>query len=192
MELYSQLQWRLLILSLLCSDDGSALSNTLLYSDDGPYFQLIYLFPLCSDDGSVLSTVFGGSELRVRERDGCHFGQRRHQSSLWRASPQSRLGQKYPQSHALLRLVLCVRLHVCVCVSSKIIYRSARIIRCGGAKSMAAPPTAQTPGPNWLKFFVEAPQEDTFRGIGGIFEFYPRSQDNELFVAHFRVFSEGL
>ena len=37
-------------------------------------------------------------------------------------------------------------------------------------------------------FFVEAPQEDTFRGIGGIFEFHPRSQDNELFVAHFRVF----
>ena len=57
-----------------------------------------------------------------------------------------------------------------------------------GPKSMAPPLTAQTPGPNWLKFFVEAPQEDTFRGIGGIFEFHPRSQDNELFVAHFRVF----
>ena len=45
---------------------------------------------------------------------------------------------------------------------------------------MAAPPTAQTPEPNSLKFFAEAPQQDTFRGIGGIFEF--------LFVAHFRVF----
>ena len=54
---------------------------------------------------------------------------------------------------------------------------------------MAAPPTAQTPGPNWLNFFVEAPQEDTFRGIEGIFEFHPRSRDNKLFVAHFRVFS---
>ena len=29
-----------------------------------------------------------------------------------------------------------------------------------------------------------------FRGIGGIFEFHPRSRDNELFVAHFRVFLE--
>ena len=55
---------------------------------------------------------------------------------------------------------------------------------------MAVPPTAQTPGPNLLNFFVEAPQEDTFRGIGGIFEFHPRSRDNELFVAHFRVFSD--
>ena len=67
-------------------------------------------------------------------------------------------------------------------------YRSARIIRCGGAKIDGTPPTAQTPGPNSLKLFAEAPQEDTFRGIGGIFEFHPRSQDNELFVAHFRVF----
>ena len=53
---------------------------------------------------------------------------------------------------------------------------------------MVAPTTAQTPGPNWLNFFVEAPQEDTFRGIGGIFEFHPRCQDNELFVARFKVF----
>ena len=50
-------------------------------------------------------------------------------------------------------------------------YRSARIIRCGGSKIDGTPPTAQTPGPNWLNFFVEAPQEDTFRGIGGIFKF---------------------
>ena len=54
-------------------------------------------------------------------------------------------------------------------------YRSARIIRCGGAKIDGTPLTAQTPGPNWLNFFVEAPQEDTFRGIGGIFEFRLRS-----------------
>ena len=44
-----------------------------------------------------------------------------------------------------------------------------------GPKSMAPPLTAQTPEPNWLKFFVEAPQEDTFRGIEGIFEFRLRS-----------------
>ena len=47
---------------------------------------------------------------------------------------------------------------------------------------MAPPPTAQTPGPNWLKFFVEAPQEDTFRGIGGIFEFRLRSWNIGAFV----------
>ena len=33
-------------------------------------------------------------------------------------------------------------------------------------KSMATPPTAQTAGPNWLKFFMEALQEDSFRGTG--------------------------
>ena len=49
------------------------------------------------------------------------------------------------------------------------------------------PSTARTPGQNLLKLFAEVPQEDTFRGIRGIFEFHPRSQDNELFVAHFRV-----
>ena len=47
---------------------------------------------------------------------------------------------------------------------------------------MAPHPTAQTPGPNWLNFFVEAPQEDTFRGIGGIFEFRLRSWNIGAFV----------
>ena len=42
-------------------------------------------------------------------------------------------------------------------------------------KSMAPPPTAQTAGPNWLKFFMEALQEDSFRGTEAIFEFRPRS-----------------
>ena len=46
-----------------------------------------------------------------------------------------------------------------------------------GPKSMAPPPTALTPGPNWLKFCVEAPQEDTFRGIEAIFEFHLRTRD---------------
>ena len=50
-------------------------------------------------------------------------------------------------------------------------YRSARIISCGGAKIEGTPPRAQTPGPNWLNFFVESPQEDTFRGIGGFLNF---------------------
>ena len=40
-----------------------------------------------------------------------------------------------------------------------------------GPKSMAAPPTAQTPGPNWLNFWGEAPQEDR----GGFFNFVPES-----------------
>ena len=31
-------------------------------------------------------------------------------------------------------------------------YRSARITRCAAAKSIAPPPTAQTPLPNWLIF----------------------------------------
>ena len=41
-------------------------------------------------------------------------------------------------------------------------YRSARIIRCGGAKIDGSPPYSSNPWPN---FFVEAPQVDTFRGI---------------------------
>ena len=80
------------------------------------------------------------------------------------------------------------KLYPVVAIGLEEVYRSARIIRCGGTKIDGTPPTAQTPGPNSLKLFAEAPQEDTFRGIGGIFEFHPRSQDNELFVAHFRVF----
>ena len=57
-----------------------------------------------------------------------------------------------------------------------------------GPKSMAPPLTAQTPGPNWLKFFVEAPQEDTFRGIEGIFEFRLRSWDIKAFMLIFEPF----
>ena len=37
---------------------------------------------------------------------------------------------------------------------------------------------------------MAAPLEDTFRGTGAIFEFRARSRDNELFVGHFRVFSD--
>ena len=37
------------------------------------------------------------------------------------------------------------------------------------------PPTAQTAGPNWLKFFLEALLDDAFRIIEAIFEFCPRS-----------------
>ena len=42
-------------------------------------------------------------------------------------------------------------------------------------KSLAPPPTAQTAGPNWLKFFLEALLDDAFRIIEAIFEFRPRS-----------------
>ena len=40
-------------------------------------------------------------------------------------------------------------------------------------KSIAPPPTAQTHGPNWLKFSVEAPPDVAFRIIEAIFEFRP-------------------
>ena len=42
-------------------------------------------------------------------------------------------------------------------------------------KSLAPPPRAQTAGPNWLKFFLEAHLDDAFRIIEAIFEFRPRS-----------------
>ena len=40
-------------------------------------------------------------------------------------------------------------------------------------KSIAPPPTAQTHGPNRLKFSVEAPLDVTFRIIEATFEFCP-------------------
>ena len=43
------------------------------------------------------------------------------------------------------------------------------------SKSMAPPPTAQTPGSNWLIFWLETPHGNTFRGTEAIFEFHPRS-----------------
>ena len=57
-------------------------------------------------------------------------------------------------------------------------------------KSMATPPTAQTAGPNWLKFFMEALQEDSFRGNEAIFEFHPRSRDKWPTKSSLRVFPE--
>ena len=42
-------------------------------------------------------------------------------------------------------------------------------------KTVAPPPTAQTPGPNWLIFWLETPHVNTFRGTEAIFEFHPRS-----------------
>ena len=44
-------------------------------------------------------------------------------------------------------------------------------------KSLAPPPTAQTAGPNWLKFFLEAPLVDAFRITEAIFVFHSRSRD---------------
>ncbi len=43
-----------------------------------------------------------------------------------------------------------------------------------GLKSTATP-LQPKPVSNWIKFFAEAPREDTFRGIEGIFEFRLRS-----------------
>ena len=53
------------------------------------------------------------------------------------------------------------------------------------SKSMAPPPTAQTPGPNWLIFWRETPHVNTFRGTEAIFEFHPRSGDTSRFLLDF-------
>ena len=45
------------------------------------------------------------------------------------------------------------------------------------------PPTAQTPGPNWLIFWREAPHLIAFRGTEAIFESPPESQDMSPFLA---------
>ena len=37
------------------------------------------------------------------------------------------------------------------------------------------PPTPQTPGPNWLIFWLETPHVNSFRGIEAIFEFHSGS-----------------
>ena len=91
------------------------------------------------------------------------------------------LCKQTPMGRASAMLYL-IRWEVYVVSTKNFIYRTARIIRCGGAKIDGTPPTAQTPKPNSLKFFAEAPHEDTFRGIGGIFEFHLRSWDIGAFV----------
>ena len=45
------------------------------------------------------------------------------------------------------------------------------------SKSLAPPPTAQTPGPNWLIFWRETHHGNAFRGTEAIFEFHLRSRD---------------
>ena len=55
------------------------------------------------------------------------------------------------------------------------------------SKSMAPPPTAQTPGSNWLIFWLETPHRNTFRGTEAIFEFHPGSWDMGLFMGFWRV-----
>ena len=45
------------------------------------------------------------------------------------------------------------------------------------------PPTAQTPGPNWLIFWLETPHLIAFRGTEAIFEFLPGSRDISPFLA---------
>ena len=41
----------------------------------------------------------------------------------------------------------------------------------------STPPTAQTPGPNWLIFWRETPHVNSFRLTEAIFEFHLRSRD---------------
>ncbi len=45
------------------------------------------------------------------------------------------------------------------------------------SKSLAPPPTAQTPGPNWLIFWRETHHGNAFRGTEAIFEFHLSSRD---------------
>ena len=53
---------------------------------------------------------------------------------------------------------------------------------------MAPPPTAQTPGPNWLIFWLKTPHVVTFRITEAIFEFHPRSWDMSKKLAIFAHF----
>ena len=64
-------------------------------------------------------------------------------------------------------------------------YRSDRNTRWKASKIRAPPPTAQTPGPNWLIFWRETPHVNTFRGTEAIFEFHPRSGDTSRFLLDF-------
>ena len=62
-----------------------------------------------------------------------------------------------------------------ICLSSFCfsLYRSARSSKC--ASIAPPPPTAQTPGSNWLIFWLETLHMDIFRGTDAIFEFHSRS-----------------
>ena len=71
------------------------------------------------------------------------------------------------------------------------LYRSERNTRWKSSKSVAPPPTAYTPGPNWLIFCRETPHVNAFRGTEAIFEFHPRSRDMGTFWG-FRVVKLGV
>ena len=85
-------------------------------------------------------------------------------------------GYQYPQYQSVLvgrsgrskndrshfKLVLC-----CFLPNTEVI----KIQGVRPRKSLAPPPTAQTPGPNWLIFWQETPHLIPFRGTEAIFEF---------------------
>ena len=56
-------------------------------------------------------------------------------------------------------------------------YRRNQITRCAVTKSVAPPPTAQTPGPIRLLFWVRVSRENTNGDTVAIFEFPPLARD---------------
>ena len=67
-------------------------------------------------------------------------------------------------------------------------YRSDRNTRWKASKIGAPPPTAQTPGPNWLILWPVSPHMNIFKGTEAIFEFHPRSWDMSRKLAIFAYF----
>ena len=67
----------------------------------------------------------------------------------------------------------CILFHKINCPD----YRSDWNTRWKASKSVAPPPTAQTPGPNLFIFWREPPHVNAFRGTEAIFEFHSWSRD---------------
>ena len=64
-------------------------------------------------------------------------------------------------------LIICKKMHTEVPVLQDV----------EGQNRWHPPSTAQTPRSNWMKFLVEAPQENTFRGTEAIFDLLPLGRD---------------
>ena len=75
-----------------------------------------------------------------------HLGCRGWVPAILGCSPCISLTSVVPPKNSILAKFTCQSLNSCS------LCRSARNIRCGEHKIDGTPPTAQTPGPNWLKF----------------------------------------
>ena len=88
---------------------------------------------------------------------------------------------KYPRFSRIkrtlvsIRIRICIRIHIRIRIGSRICTEVPEIEDARCSKSLAPPPTAQTPGSNWLIFWLETPHGNTFRGTEAIFEFHPGS-----------------